>query len=91
MEKRVRLIISGRVQGVCFRMAVRDQAIKEGVHGWVRNLDEGSVEAVIEGTPDATARMIEFCRHGPRHAVVDSIAIQEESWRGEYKEFLITY
>jgi acylphosphatase len=91
MQRRVHLIIQGLVQGVCFRMAVQDQALREGVYGWVRNSNEGSVEVLIEGKSTAVDRMIEFCRHGPRHAVVKTIEIREEQWQGDFHEFGIRY
>lgn len=70
--------ISGRVQGVFFRDFTRQQARTLGVTGWVRNLPDGRVEAVLEGTPDAVERMLDALRAGPPAARVDDIAVSEE-------------
>ena len=72
-ELRVRLVVSGRVQGVFFRGATQEAARARGVDGWVRNLPDGRVEAVFEGAPPAVEALVEFCRHGPRGARVEAI------------------
>ena len=69
--------MSGRVQGVFFRDATREQAIAEGVDGWVRNRADGTVEAVLEGPPEAVERVVDFCRRGPRAARVVGVAVEE--------------
>jgi acylphosphatase len=70
---RQRFLISGRVQGVGFRYFARRIATRLGIAGWVRNLPEGSVEAVAEGSPDALARFEDEMRSGPTLAVVDAV------------------
>ncbi len=65
--------MSGRVQGVFFRESCRQQARGEGVSGSVRNLDDGTVEAVFEGPPAPVERLVDWCRTGPRHAVVELV------------------
>jgi acylphosphatase len=70
---RQRFLISGRVQGVGFRYFARRIATRLGIAGWVRNLPEGSVEAVGEGSPDALARFEDELRSGPTLAVVDAV------------------
>jgi acylphosphatase len=70
-----RFIISGRVQGVGFRWFTRDAADREGVHGWVRNLPDGRVEANAEGDADALERFERALRHGPRGARVDEVEV----------------
>jgi acylphosphatase len=72
-ESCIRLIVLGRVQGVGFRYAAREAASECGVSGWVRNLPDGSVEIVAEGTPDAVGRMRAWAERGPRHAVVERV------------------
>ena len=79
---RYRLLISGRVQGVFFRDTCRKMAERHGVSGWVRNLPDGSVEAVFEGTAGEVARLVEWSRHGPRFAVVKDVRVQAESPEG---------
>jgi acylphosphatase len=79
---RYRVLISGRVQGVFFRDSCRRLAQQHGVAGWVRNLPDGRVEAVFEGPPEAVDRLVDWARHGPRHAAVDHVAVQPEPPEG---------
>ena len=79
---RYRVLVSGRVQGVFFRDTCRRLARENHVSGWVRNLPDGRVEAVFEGSPDDVARLVDWSRHGPRLAQVEAIAVQPESPEG---------
>lgn len=72
-----RIVASGRVQGVFFRDSTRHEAIRLGVTGWVRNCPDGTVEAYIEGAPDAVAALVRWAREGPRHADVDDLRVDE--------------
>jgi acylphosphatase len=83
MTVRRRVFVTGRVQGVGFRYAVAERARTRGVHGWVRNLASGQVEAVFEGEPDAVEAMVGFCRRGPLGARVDDVQVADEEPRGE--------
>ena len=76
---RRRVLISGLVQDVWFRATTAKQAARAGVRGWVRNLADGRVEAVLEGTADAVNEMIDCCSRGPELARVDRIEVIEES------------
>ena len=76
------LRITGRVQGVSFRAWTRDVATGLGLGGWVRNRDDGSVEAVIEGPEPAVTRMIERLRDGPSIARVDDVRVSEADPEG---------
>jgi len=67
------VVIHGRVQGVGYRAFVEDEAVRLGLHGWVRNRRAGSVEALFAGTDEAVDAMIELCRKGPQGARVDRI------------------
>jgi len=69
-----RLIISGRVQGVGFRDWLVAAARRRGVHGWVRNLGDGGVEALLHGEEAALAELVRLCREGPPLARVAGIA-----------------
>ena len=73
---RVRVVVSGRVQGVWFRDTCRDQARAAGVGGSVRNRSDGTVEAEFEGPPAAVERMIEWCRTGPARARVEHVEVE---------------
>jgi acylphosphatase len=79
---RYRVLISGLVQGVFFRGACLRMAEQHGVNGWVRNLPDGSVEAVFEGQDDDVRQLLEWSRHGPRSAVVEDVRVQPEQPEG---------
>ena len=79
---RYRVLISGQVQGVNFRAACQRMAWQRSVAGWVRNLDDGRVEAVFEGAAEDVRHMLDWARHGPRMAVVSGIAVQGERPEG---------
>jgi acylphosphatase len=76
------VIVHGHVQGVYFRDTLRRHALAAGVAGWARNNRDGTLEAVFEGTPEAVARLVDFCRVGPRGARVDRIEVIEEATEG---------
>ncbi len=76
------VLISGRVQGVCFRDACRRLALQHGVSGWVRNLPDGRVEAVLEGPPDGVHRLVDWAHHGPAAATVTGVTVREERPEG---------
>ena len=71
-----RLLISGRVQGVGFRYFIEARASAEGVHGWVRNLPDGRVEALIEGDEESVDRVEAAARRGPPGAEVDDVSAE---------------
>ena len=79
---RRRVVVRGQVQGVFFRDSAREEAEREGVAGWVSNRDDGGVEAVFEGDPDAVERLVEWCRSGPSSADVDDVEATEEEPEG---------
>ncbi|WP_354644082.1 acylphosphatase [Kitasatospora camelliae] len=79
---RRRVLVSGVVQGVFFRDSCRQEAVRHGVTGWVRNLPDGRVEAVFEGTPDAVDRLLAWARRGPSRAVVEALHTTEEPPEG---------
>ncbi|HEY6149862.1 MAG TPA: acylphosphatase [Gaiellaceae bacterium] len=81
--KRVRVRIRGRVQGVFFRAEARARAESLGVAGWVRNAEDGSVEAVFQGDEERVSSMVEWCRRGPGGAEVDDVEVQSEEPIGE--------
>ena len=80
---RRRVIVHGEVQGVNFRDATQREAEGAGLAGSVRNRDDGTVEAVFEGDPDAVERLIDWCRSGPSSADVDDVEVTEEQATGE--------
>jgi len=80
---RAHVHVSGRVQGVYYRANTRDAARDAGVDGWVRNLDDGRVEAVFEGPRDAVEGMVEWCHDGSPAARVEDVDVTYEDARGE--------
>ncbi|NHN59277.1 MULTISPECIES: acylphosphatase [Halorussus] len=73
---RAHVFVSGEVQGVYYRANTRDTAREEGVDGWVRNLDDGRVEAVFEGPADAVESLVEWCHTGSPAADVDDVEVE---------------
>ncbi|MBW2612852.1 MAG: acylphosphatase [Deltaproteobacteria bacterium] len=93
MENKVRAhaIITGRVQGVFFRMETQRAARSHGVNGWVRNKMDGSVEAVFEGDEAGVKATLAWCHQGPPHAGVSNVDVTWQEYVGEFSEFSVTY
>lgn len=93
MEKKVRahVIISGRVQGVFFRVNTARAANRFGVLGWVKNRWDGKVEAVFEGTEDGVNAILEWCNTGDPPARASGVELNWEEYKGEFDRFEITY
>lgn len=83
--------VFGRVQGVLFRHNTAAVARKLGVSGYVRNMDDGSVEAVYEGDKNAVEDMIEWTKKGPPHAKVESYQLRWGEPTGEFSGFFVKY
>jgi acylphosphatase len=84
-----RFVIAGRVQGVGFRWFTRDAAAREGVHGWVRNLADGTVEVVVEGDAESVDRVEAAVRRGPSQARVERVEVEEHAPSGRITGFEI--
>ncbi|MGD9131936.1 MAG: acylphosphatase [Candidatus Bathyarchaeota archaeon] len=89
MKIRAHIFVSGRVQGVFFRVETCDEATKRKVAGWVRNTSGGRVEAIFEGKKEDVEKMIEFCKSGPPAARVTKIDVHWEEYTGEFESFKI--
>jgi len=87
--QRVRLVIHGRVQGVFFRDSMRRKAVELGISGWVRNCDDGTVEAVVQGSISAVEAIVQWAHHGPAHARVERV--DRELTTGSFNQFEILY
>ncbi|MEW6446497.1 MAG: acylphosphatase [Bacillota bacterium] len=72
------VIIKGKVQGVYFRGYTREEALAAGVSGWIRNLADGSVEAVFQGEREAVEKLISWCKKGPPAARVTEVIVNWE-------------
>jgi acylphosphatase len=82
MPTRAHVFVSGTVQGVFYRANTRDQATDRGLDGWVRNLEDGRVEAVFEGPDEAVESMVEWCHEGSPAASVSDVSVEYESTEG---------
>ncbi len=90
-KARAHVLISGKVQGVFYRVNTKRMADKLGVKGWIRNLPDGRVEAVFEGDEEAVKRLISWCWIGPPGAKVTNIEVEWEEYLGEYESFKVLH
>jgi acylphosphatase len=88
-SRRVSLRIRGRVQGVFYRESARAEALRLGLKGWVRNLADGSVEAVAEGAPQALEAFVNWSHRGPPQARVTDVERADGEARGEFITFIV--
>jgi acylphosphatase len=79
---RIHVWISGQVQGVGYRLSTLSEARQRDLQGWVKNLPDGRVEAVFEGTPKNIEDIIKWCRHGPPTAIPETVEIEFEEVEG---------
>lgn len=91
MTERVRIRITGRVQGVFYRQSTLEMAQSLGLCGWVRNLQDGSVEALFEGERHLVEQAVSWCRQGPPRASVSDLAIERLDGPPECAAFTIRY
>ncbi len=89
--KRIHLVISGKVQGVFYRDFVRKAAEKLNIKGFVKNLDDGTVEVVAEGEDSKLKELIKECNRGSFLAFVEKIDVKEEKATGDFEEFQIEF
>ena len=89
MRKTIHCLISGRVQGVCFRMYTQQQARIYGVTGWVRNLQDGRVEVLASGEENSLKQMKQWLRKGPSMARVTHIEVDESDQSEKFEEFTV--
>ena len=89
MKKGIKLTISGTVQRVFFRQFCKENADKFGLKGFVRNLDDGNVELVVEGESEGVEQMIAKIREGPPHSQIRDVQVEEKKWSGEFKIFKV--
>jgi len=90
MKKSVRLYINGTVQGVFFRIFIKENAEKYNVKGFIRNLEDGRIEVFLEGNSDDVNKMIELCKKGPRHSQIKKVDIKPERFQ-DFKVFKILH
>ena len=90
MKKSVRLYIDGTVQGVFFRMFVKENAERYNVKGFIRNLEDGRIEVFLEGNVDEVNKIIELCKKGPKHSKIRNVEIKPERFQ-DFKVFKVLY
>ena len=90
-KQRIRVFVTGRVQGVFFRQTFKVMAKKNNVFGWVKNLSDGRVEVVMEGEDENVSRLIEWSHGGPANARVEDVEIINEKFSGEFTKFDVLY
>jgi acylphosphatase len=83
----VHLKIEGRVQGVFFRASAKDVADEIGITGWVKNTEEGDVEIMATGTNEMLQKLIEWCKKGPRNAIVTNVVITQKEKEEHFGNF----
>lgn len=88
---RWKMVISGKVQGVYYRASTEKEANRLGVSGYARNLPDGRVEVVAEGSPDALRQLHQWCQDGPPEARVRGIQVEEQPASGEFSAFGVKY
>ena len=92
MKSNVHVLIFGRVQGVWFRASTKQKADQLGLTGWVRNTDDGNVEAVFEGVEEIVNEMLEWCHKGPPLSKVEKVEIiNKQEPRNCFDRFSIRY
>jgi acylphosphatase len=89
MEKRYRLQIYGRVQGVWYRASAQRKAQELGLSGWVRNEADGSVSAEAQGPEEQLEAFVAWCRQGPPHAAVERVAIEKLAALSSGQSFVV--
>lgn len=89
--KRAHIFVSGRVQGVTFRLRARRVARQVGVKGWVKNLSDGRVELIVEGKREKIQSLVEWIKSSPFLVRVDNLEIDWEEYQNEFNNFSIKY
>ena len=90
-NQRVRVFVKGKVQGVFFRQALKVKAKQNNVFGWVKNLKDGRVEALLEGQDESVNVLVEWCHGGPANARVEDVEIINEKYSNEFSKFDVLY
>ena len=91
VKQRIHVFVTGRVQGVFFRQALKAKAKQKKVSGWVKNLKDGRVEAVFEGDGENVSILVEWCHAGPANAIVEDVEIRNEEYKNEFEKFEVLY
>jgi acylphosphatase len=90
-HQRVRLFVTGRVQGVFFRQSLKAKSIQNDVFGWVKNLQDGRVECLLEGNEENIRILVEWANSGPANAIVENVEVHNEKFDNEFTKFDVLY
>jgi len=90
-HQRVRLFVTGRVQGVFFRQNLKAKSIQNDVFGWVKNLQDGRVECLLEGNEENISLLVEWANNGPANAIVENVEVHNEKFDNEFTKFDVLY
>ncbi len=90
-HQRVRLFVTGRVQGVFFRQSLKAKSIQNDIFGWVKNLQDGRVECLLEGNAKNISVLVKWANNGPANAIVENIEVHNEKFDNEFTKFDVLY
>ncbi len=90
-NQRLRLFVTGRVQGVFFRQSLKAKSIQNNIFGWVKNLEDGRVECILEGTEENICVVVKWTHSGPANSIVENVEIHDEKFDNEFTKFDVLY
>lgn len=90
-KKCVNVFVTGKVQGVYFRLNMKNTAERHSIFGWVKNLSDGRVEALLQGDESSVDAVVQWAHHGPAGAAVDDVTVVPCRDNSVYTDFVITY
>jgi len=90
-NQRIRIFVTGKVQGVFFRQTLKVMAKKNNIFGWVKNLEDGRVETILEGNEEKLSKLVEWIHGGPANARVENVEIHNEKFTAEFMKFDVLY
>ncbi len=89
MKRGAKFIVQGTVQGIFFRQFVKENADRLGIRGFVRNLEDGTVEVIAEGEPEKINELGAIVKKGPEHSQIRNVVFEERKWAGDFKDFKV--
>ena len=90
-NQRLRLFVTGRVQGVFFRQSLKAKSVQNNIFGWVKNLQDGRVECLLEGNEKNISVLVKWANNGPANAIVENVEVHNEKFDNEFTKFDVLY
>ena len=90
-NQRLRLFVTGRVQGVFFRQSLKAKSVQNNIFGWVKNLEDGRVECILEGTEENISVLVKWAHSGPANSIVENVEICNEKFNNKFTKFDVLY